>query len=167
MIETAPLILTLRLDQESQSFFNGQRELYFPPSINLLKAHLTLFHQLPDNQFTYDILQNLEYQVFELSVTGLLNIGYGVAYKIESAELKALHHKFKNYFNAILIPQDKQGFRPHITIQNKVNPTNALQLYQKLSKEFLPMVLQAEGLDLWRYLKGPWQHVKYYNFLPK
>ncbi|MCZ4222588.1 2'-5' RNA ligase family protein [Pedobacter rhodius] len=160
----APLILTLRIDEENQFFFNQQRLRYFPPSKNVLQAHLTLFHQLPDDFKTYDILERLESQVFNLSVTGLIHLGHGVGYRIESAELHALRAKLSGYFSTVLIPQDKQGFRPHITIQNKVSPAEASQLFQECSAAFTPMLIEAQGLDLWRYLNGPWEHIAFYPF---
>ena len=43
----APLILTLTLDEATQAYFNDLRRQHFPPNINYLAAHLTLFHHLP------------------------------------------------------------------------------------------------------------------------
>ena len=43
----APLILTLALDADSQAHFDALRKQHFPPAINYLAAHLTLFHHLP------------------------------------------------------------------------------------------------------------------------
>jgi len=164
MNETAPLILTLKIDEESQSFFNLQRLLHFPTSRNFLQAHLTLFHKIPDDANTYQVLQHLNNEVFKLSVSGLIHLGNGVAYKIESAELIRLHIKLKGCFENMLTPQDKQGFRPHITIQNKVSAKAARDLFQETSKVFIPMEAEAVGLDLWRYLNGPWEHVCFYPF---
>ncbi|WP_460504174.1 2'-5' RNA ligase family protein, partial [Hymenobacter agri] len=46
----APLILTLALDAASQAYFNDLRTQHFPPKINYLAAHLTLFHHLPGTE---------------------------------------------------------------------------------------------------------------------
>ncbi|MFP5079749.1 hypothetical protein [Pedobacter sp. JCM 36344] len=54
-----PLILIVRLDEKSQQFFNEMRSRYFLPELNLLKAHLTLFHQLPFSLETFRILLTL------------------------------------------------------------------------------------------------------------
>lgn len=80
--KTQPLILTLRLDEDSQAFFNTQRRLYFPPERNFLDAHLTLFHQLPDEAATFEYLEESQQSNFSLQVSGLMNLGAGVAYKI-------------------------------------------------------------------------------------
>ncbi|WP_208644854.1 2'-5' RNA ligase family protein [Mucilaginibacter kameinonensis] len=50
--EKKTLILTLRLDEESQAFFDEMRKRHFPQERNFLKAHLTLFHQLPSDLVT-------------------------------------------------------------------------------------------------------------------
>ena len=47
MSDDRPLILTLRLDPESQARFDALRRAHFPPERNLLGAHVTLFHALP------------------------------------------------------------------------------------------------------------------------
>src|ERR1700743_1038120 len=101
-----PLILTLKLDGESQAFFDAQRQLYFPPERNFLQAHLTLFHQLPDEYITYEILSATKLKSFELRVTGLMNTGAGVAYQISSNELLELHKELSDQFKTSFIPQD-------------------------------------------------------------
>jgi hypothetical protein len=45
--QTRPLILTLKMDRESFSRFEGLRQAHFPPHRNFIPAHLTLFHHLP------------------------------------------------------------------------------------------------------------------------
>ncbi len=50
MDNTAPLILTLQLDERSFAFFDEQRRRYFPKERNFIPAHLTLFHALPGEQ---------------------------------------------------------------------------------------------------------------------
>jgi len=155
-----PLILTLKLDAESQAFFDAQRKRYFPPERNFLKAHLTLFHQLPDEPETYKILEDLKFEPFEMQVVGLINLGACLAYKIESKPLKNLHGVLSNAFKDVLIVQDNQGFRPHITIQNKVMPEVARKLLEQLSRDFEEFKITAVGLELWLYLGGPWEWVK-------
>lgn len=157
-------ILTARLDEVSQNFFNEMRDQYFPKERNLLKAHLTLFHKLPDTLSNQKILQSIKENVFKVNVTSLKSIGNGVAYFIESDELNKLHAYLQKAFDSQLILQDKQGFRPHITIQNKVTAEEARELLKHLKPTFQPFQISLEGLDLWQYLNGPWQHYQYYPF---
>ena len=64
----------------------------------------------------------------------------------------------------LLTPQDKAGWRPHITIQNKVAPEQARQLQAKLAASWTPFEALGEGLLLWRYLGGPWELVEEFRF---
>jgi 2'-5' RNA ligase len=159
-----PLILTLRLDDDSQAFFNQQRKQYFPVERNYLDAHLTLFHQLPNLAEVADFIRNLDISVFDLQISGLRNLGAGVAYLVESPELHALRKTIAARFLAYLIPQDQQGFRPHITIMNKSTPEQARKLLAELSADFHPFSIKATGLDLWVYLGGPWRHEQTFGF---
>ena len=68
----------------------------------------------------------------------------------------ALRRELAATFADQLTPQDRQGFGPHVTIQNKVDPANARALRDTLSEAFIPLEGVGEGLLLWRYLDGPW-----------
>ncbi|AYL99148.1 2'-5' RNA ligase family protein [Mucilaginibacter celer] len=162
--EQNPMILTLRLDEKSQAFFNELRMRYFPPERNFLKAHLTLFHQLPNEADTPKYFSSLRYNAFDVEVTGLRHLGAGVAYEIDSGELQEFHRKLSQYFHKVLIPQDRQPFKPHITIQNKVTPAASKDLLTELMGNFKPFTVTATGLDLWEYLGGPWRHSSSYHF---
>lgn len=159
-----PLILTLQLDEAGQSFFDKQRKLYFPPELNFLSAHLTLFHQLPDDVSTLGVLEQQKFERFDLQITGLRSLGGGVAYQVTSEELHKIHQILSGRFSAVLIPQDRQGFRPHITIQNKVLPATAKALLTQLQSNFQHLSAQAIGLDLWTYVGGLWAHEQYFPF---
>ncbi|UOE52848.1 2'-5' RNA ligase family protein [Mucilaginibacter sp. SMC90] len=162
-----PLILTLKLDEKSQGFFNIKRQLYFPPERNHLEAHLMLFHQLPNESETYKVLEDFAYEPFSLNIVGLMNLGAGVAYRAESSELNLLHKLLSTHFKNKLIPQDLQGFRPHITIMNKTTPERTRALIKELSVSFEPFSVDILGIDIWQYLGGPWQHKRSYAFVER
>ena len=164
MQKKPPLILTLRIESKSQAFFDAQRQIYFPPKRNFLSAHLTLFHQLPDEEDTHRYLVSLQFHSFPIQITGLQNLGSGIAYKAESAQLQALHHQIRDYFLAKLIPQDQQPFRPHITIMNKSTPEKVQALLTDLTSGFKPFSITAIGVDLWTYLGGPWHFERTISF---
>jgi 2'-5' RNA ligase len=158
----APLILTLALDAEAEAFFDALRHQHFPPERNFLAAHLTLFHHLPPQEPA--IIETIEalctqQQSFLLQVAGVVSIGRGVAYKLESAVLQNLHRKWQQQWQPWLISQDKQTLWPHVTVQNKVTPEEARALLQQLQSTFTPFEVQATGLRLWNYLGGPWELV--------
>ncbi len=163
----APLILTCRLNPEAYDFFNALRAEHFPPDRNFIQAHLTLFHHLPAGE--PDILTAIRdlstrYAPFTLPVTGVVFTGKGVSYKIESRQLKELHGSLQQRWKAWLIPQDRQGLWPHITIQNKVEPWKARLLQQELEAGFKPFDITASGLNLWEYLGGPWRFLDSFQF---
>lgn len=160
-METAPLILTLQIDEAAQTFFDNLRRLHFPPAINYLSAHLTLFHHLPGEhqQLIESILQRTcdGIKRFELDVSDIMPLGRGVAYRISSPSLRQLHQVLQGQFTDWLTPQDRQSLRPHITIQNKVHPDMAKALLNTLKASFEPFKTHAEGLQLWHYRNGPWE----------
>ncbi len=160
-----PLILTLRLDQKNREFFNARRREHFPVGKNLVDAHLTLFHQLPDEQETIEIVKAFDQKPFIIEVIGLMNLGAGIAYRLESKILQELHKNLSGLFARRLIPQDRQGFRPHITVMNKSTPEKARELMSVISAGFHPFFVGATGLSLWIYQDGPWQHVLDTDFL--
>ncbi|KLT64282.1 2'-5' RNA ligase family protein [Pedobacter sp. BMA] len=159
-------ILTARLDKKSQTFFDDRRKLYFPAERNFLNAHLTLFHKLPDDPEVLLQLENVVRYSFIARVYGLKSIGNGVAYFIESKELQLLHRQLQQQCQSILIAQDRQTLRPHITIQNKVSVEKVKSLLTTLEPTFEPLNINIEGLDLWHYLDGPWSHYRYFPFQP-
>ncbi len=168
MIEHSALILTLQLDQETFARFNQLRQQYFPPEKNFLPAHVTLFHKLPGEQ-EQTIQQVLQAQCARTSILHLTflkvrSLGRGVALDINCLELVQLRQQLATTWNHWLSRQDQQGYRPHITIQNKTTPEAARQLYGQLVHEWQPWEGRGEGLLLWRYKGGPWEFMKEFRF---
>ena len=164
----APLILTLLMDERSQERFDRLRELHFPPERNYLKAHLTLFHKLPGEREAEisselrGVCQDREPLTF--SVTDLRFLGRGVAYELSSPGLSALRRDLARRWEPWLGAQDRQGFKPHVTVQNKVSPEQARALQKELQATFSPFEVEGLGLSLWRYLGGPWEPAGTYLF---
>ncbi|WP_174300674.1 2'-5' RNA ligase family protein [Caulobacter sp. S45] len=156
----APLILTLKLDPVSFARFDGLRRAHFPPALNHIPAHLTLFHKLPGEGLT-EVVGYLATSAavgpLQLRATGLRKLGRGTAFEITGAELKSFRARLAERWAEWLTPQDRQGFRPHVTVQNKVEPIMARALYDQLSDSFHPFDLQGVGVLVWRYLGGPWE----------
>jgi len=168
MEQIAPLILTLQFDERSFAFFDAQRRRYFPPGRNFIPAHLTLFHALPGEQLA-KVQQDIEARAsdqkpFTLDVTGLRPLGRGVAYALASSELTAMRGHFALIWNDWLKPQDRQNHSPHVTVQNKVDPTQARALLEDLRESFQPFQVTGVALDLWWYRGGPWEKVRSFGF---
>ena len=124
-----PLILTLALHPADQARFDRLRTLHFPPDRNFIPAHVTLFHHLPGAELAgIDALLAQEatgVPAFSVEVHGLRFLGRGVAYELRSSALSALRGRLARAWAGWLTPQDAQGFRPHVTIQNKAPPDEA------------------------------------------
>jgi len=161
-----PLILTLRIDDTSQHFFNELRKRHFPAKINYLDAHITLFHALPgQKQIIEEISAAAERTgVFTVIAEEVRPIGNGSVIKLNSPQLVELHGMLQKKWRPILSKQDKQKLWPHITIQNKVLPADAKSLQQQLSATFEAFTFNALGFHLWRYLNGPWEFINQFNF---
>ena len=154
-----PLILTLQVDEGLANHFQQMRSEYFPPSIDRTPAHLTLFHQLPGDRHEaiVEIIATVGVRAaFPVAVTGLMPLGRGVAYRVEAPSLLALRKDLATRFSSWLTGQDRERFRPHVTIQNKVTPAEARRTMRTLLASFEPFGGWAEGLQLWRYDGGPW-----------
>ncbi|GJE62643.1 2'-5' RNA ligase family protein [Methylobacterium trifolii] len=157
----APLILTLAFDPETFDRFDGLRRRHFPQNLNLIPAHATLFHHLPGEREravmeTVATLARAEAPP-EVAVTGLRFTGRGVAFVLASEALSAFRGKIATQFDAHLTAQDRQGWRPHVTVQNKVAPDIARALHADLQRDFAPFRFTAPATRLWRYLGGPWE----------
>ncbi|MGH3147952.1 MAG: 2'-5' RNA ligase family protein [Rubrobacter sp.] len=139
-----------------------------PPERNFLHAHLTLFHKLPGErkaEVSADLQEVCRDQrPLTLTATDLRSLGRGVAYELSSPELVALRRELAAKWEAWLGAQDRQGFKPHVTVQNKVSPERARVLREQLLATFSPFEVEGVGLSLWRYLGGPWEPVETYPF---
>lgn len=159
--DPAPLILTLLLDGASQAFFDEQRRRYFPASRNHLSAHLTLFHALPgaEEAAISEYLGAVAAAEPPLALTAaaVKFMGQGVMYSLECPPLVALHRRLQQHWQPWLSAQDRQGLRPHVTVQNKVAPAEARALFETLSAGFQPFTATGTGLALWAYRGGPWE----------
>ncbi|GJD48180.1 hypothetical protein OPKNFCMD_0896 [Methylobacterium crusticola] len=157
-----PLILTLDLDEAAFASFDAQRRRYFPAALNRIPAHVTLFHHLPGEEeagiaATLLAEARRESGAPEVAVTGVRFTGRGVAYALASDAVSRLRGRLAASFAPWLTAQDRQGFRPHLTVQNKVAPEVARTLHRELAAAFVPTAFPARGLLLWRYLGGPWE----------
>jgi len=135
-MDDAPLILTLRFDKTSFARFDKERRLHFPAARNHIPAHLTLFHHLPGNHHG-EIAEGLASVAatqapFHLVVSSLRFLGQGTAYAVDSPELQRLRAEIAGGWSGHLTRQDAQGFRPHVTIQNKTEAAAAKALFRTL-----------------------------------
>lgn len=167
--DDAPLILTLRLDDAHRVEFDRLREAHFPPERNHLRAHVTLFHALPGADLR-GIVETLREAAGrtptpEVAVTEPYSLGRGVAFRLRSDKATALRKSLAGAWADRLTPQDRSFSGLHVTVQNKVPPADARALLADLQASFVPSRFESPGLDLWRYLGGPWAHAGAFEFV--
>lgn len=169
-ISALPMVLTLKLDAASFDRLNQLRQNYFPQHRNFLPAHVTLFHALPGEQEAV-IRQTLHQSCartvqFPLRLPTLRFLGKGFAAEIEAPDLLRLQHQLAIGWRNWLTPQDRQKYKPHVTIQNKVAPDVARSQYEQAAREWQLLHGLGEGLLLWYYKGGPWELVETFEFQP-
>lgn len=161
------LIVTAALGAADFAWLDAQRRRYFPPERNMLSAHLTMFHALPpsaEEEARRLLARQVNRRAPRATVAGLLNLGRGVAYRIVSEDLEQVRGAIADHFHGLLTAQDAQGWRPHVTIMNKAEPAAARALLSTLEEEFRPRPLEIGGLELHRYLGGPWERLGRWPF---
>ncbi len=157
-----PLILTALLGQDAFAILDGLRRRHFPEQLNKVPAHISLFHHLPGGEVDRIVAAVTERcrrrRPLDLAPRGLRFLGRGVAIMYEAQDLLSLHAELSLEWAPWLTPQDRQPFKPHVTIQNKVAADEARTLFEAMETALLP-TCRVEGVAIWRYLGGPWQAV--------
>jgi 2'-5' RNA ligase len=164
-----PLVVTLVLDEDTTARFEAERAELFPAGRTKVGAHLTLFHAVPGERLDAvrdRVREQARRPAFDLPVTEVMALGKGAAYRLDSPELVALHDALQQAWWDDLTRQDRQPLRPHVTVQNKVEPDVARATVDRLRADFARFTATAEALAVWRYVGGPWEPVEQYAFAP-
>lgn len=161
------LIVTAELGGEDFAWLDGLRRRHYPPPRNQLPAHLTLFHAIAPSaqgELRRRLAGLAAGPAPEARVAGLMDLGGGTAFRVVSDDLDALRDELADSLRGLLGAQDSGGWRPHVTIQNKVEPKLARELQGRLGRDFRPRPLRIAGLALHRYLGGPWETIAAFPF---
>ena len=161
------LIVTAEIGATDLAWLDRLRRAHYPPDRNRLPAHLTMFHALPpstESEVRGTLSRYSGEKPPRATIEGLMNLGGGVAFRVVSTELDRIRGELVQDFHGLLGAQDSGGWRPHVTIQNKVPPKEARTLLESLERDFQPRPLAIAGLGLHRYLDGPWELVSRYPF---
>ena len=163
----APIIVTALIGEPEFLRLDTLRGTHFPPERNFLRAHLTLFHHLPPSCYA-DLKQALREEarggIPAATLLAPISLGRGVAFGVASRDLALLRERLADRFSAVLTPQDRAAWRPHITVQNKVTPDVARSLLTELTHRWRPGALPLSGLAAWWYCGGPWEPIVAYAF---
>ena len=161
------LIVTAELGRDDFAWLEGLRRAHYPPDRNQVPAHLTIFHALPPSA-EREVRSSLSRLAVERTpaarIDGIMDLGGGVAFRVVSDDLDRIRNELARDFHGLLAAQDAGGWRPHVTVQNKVPPKTARALIASMERNFAPRPLKIAGLGLRRYLGGPWEEVAVYPF---
>ena len=161
------LIVTAELGGEDFAWLDGLRRRHYPPERNQVPAHLTLFRALApsaEREVRDRLAEFAAGSAPAAGIAGVMDLGGGVAFRVVSDGLDGLRAGLADDLHGLLGAQDAGGWRPHVTIQNKVAPKVARDLVRSLEQEFEPRRLRIAGLGLHRYLGGPWETIGVYKF---
>ena len=165
---SAPIIVTALFGSEDRAWFDTERRRHFPAGRNRLEAHLTLFRHLPPG-IASELKQRLAAETRgcpapKARVAGVISLGRGVAYRIESAGLDAIRAALVHAFAGMLMPQDSADWRAHVTVQNKVSAAEARTLLAQLRADFRPRAVRIAGLATWWYRDSAWRPISRHMF---
>jgi hypothetical protein len=163
----APIIVTALFGASDFTTLDSLRRAHFPVERNVLPAHLTMFHHLPpsvERELAGLLQDEARGNLPQARLASLINLGNGVAFAVESPELEDIRARIADRFAPMLMPQDRNAWRPHVTVQNKVKPPEARALLGALSADFRPRALRLAGLAASYYRGGPWEPIAAFAF---
>jgi hypothetical protein len=161
------LIVTAEIGLADLAWLDHLRRVHYPAERNQVPAHLTMFHALPPSaeaELRSRLSRLASTSRPQATVEGLLDLGGGVAFRVVSPDLDRVRDELAHDLRGMLGAQDSGGWRPHITIQNKVTAKDARSLTASLERDFRPCPLAISGFGLHRYLGGPWERLQVYPF---
>ncbi len=155
------------MGRDDFAWFDAERKRHYPLERNQLPAHLTLFHHLPPSA-AYDLCVRLKSECKDpppaTRLTGVMGLGTGNAYRIESPELDDIRYRLADALAPLLSHQDRADWVAHITVQNKVKSSVAKATKDVMQAEFRPRAVAVIGLAAYTYLDGPWKEIAGYAF---
>ena len=162
-----PLIVTADFAPDDYAWLEGLRRAHYPAEQNRVPVHLTMFQGLPPSAVE-EVKQQLSLHSAgpppPATIAGLMNLSSGVAFRVVSEQLDSIREAIAVHFHGLLCAPDAAGWRPHVTIQNKVAPKQAKALIDELTRGFNPRPLGIAGLSVHRYRGGPWETLASYKF---
>lgn len=153
-------VLTLHTDKAHHASMTKLRNTYFPPKLNKLDAHITLFHALPGEKLDTELIPAIKGIVsgtksYRIRATGPFRlkagVGISVADDIEYANkgkngrnmTRIIHAELRKKWGNWLSDQDSRPVRAHYTVMNKVNNDQVVEkALEELEKSF------REGIDV-------------------
>ncbi|AGH47915.1 hypothetical protein G432_00935 [Sphingomonas sp. MM-1] len=163
-----PIIVTADLGPADLARLDALRRAHYPADRNRVPAHLTLFHHLAPS-LAEEAGRRLAAETRHAPppaarIAGIMKLARGTAFRVDSPGLEAIRARLADAFDRYLTPPDAAPWRPHITIQNKVDASAAAALQREMARSFRPGPIAIAGLSLWRYEDGGWAAVGRHPF---
>lgn len=166
-------IVSLLTDEAHQETMTALRRRHFPPRLNKLSSHLTLFHALPGEHLA-EIKRDLEAVATATPAFSIearpppFRMRKGVAISVspvgagggdDEDHIHLVFAQLRSRWLPWLSAQDRDhAFRPHYTVQNKVNdPAVVDRCFREIDTTFPGSTGQARGLSLYLYDRGWWK----------
>jgi len=155
------------------------RNKYFPPKINKLAAHLTLFHALPESKLESTVIPTIkrvtaEWEPFIVNAAKPFRMKKGIAISVPKNQggdlAQKLHGALQEAWKGEgwLSEQDAGGMRAHYTIMNKVDDEGQVaDALNEVSESWKPDRGTVEGVALWKYERGYWKWEQAFKFSKK
>lgn len=161
------LIALAELGASDLAWLDQLRRRHYPPDRNRVPAHLSLFRALPPSAED-EVRRSLARTAFrappEARTSGVMDLGEGVALRVESPALEHIREELAGEFQGLLSSQDRGPWTAHVTIQNKAEPRAVRSLLREMREGFEPRPLRISGLRLVRYVEGGWEPLAAYRF---
>jgi hypothetical protein len=159
--QPAPLIVTALFGAEDFALLDGLRKRHYPTARNVVPAHCTLFSHLAPS-LGPEVKQRLAAETRGVRapvarLAGVMDLNDGVALRIDSPGLEGIRARLSEALAMVLMPVDRAGWAPHITIQNHAERTAAQALLAEMRAGFAPRPLRIAGLASWWWRGGPWE----------
>jgi mannose-1-phosphate guanylyltransferase len=186
--EEEQYVLTLLTTPAHHKAMTSLRTKYFPPHLNKLDAHVTLFHALPETQLdTFiadieDVTRNARPVEIEVSEQDVFRMRKGVGiyvneHPLGASSVKAIHAALRDKWTPFLSDQDRRELKPHYTVANKINYSedvdgvmtgvvNALERMAVADANATTTSLTStvNGLTLYAYNRGRWKFYRDFRF---
>lgn len=167
MAGQGPIIVTALFGDGDNGWLQELRRAHYPAERNRVPAHLTLFRHLPprlEPELSRRLATAVAAPAPRAEIAGIIDLGGGTALRVDSVALEDIRAELADSLHGLLTPQDQAPWRPHVTIQNKVEPRDARRLQQQLRGGFEGRPLTLKGLATWRYVDGPWEPIRTFPF---
>jgi 2'-5' RNA ligase len=163
----APIVVTALFGDGDNGWLQELRRAHYPAERNRVPAHLTLFHQLPPSaeaELAHRLAAATAAPPPRAEIAGVVDLGEGTALRVDSEALEDIRAELAEALHGLLSVQDRAPWRPHVTIQNKVDAKAARRLQEQLRATLPRRPFAIRGLATWHYLNGPWAPVRTHAF---